>query len=573
MTSNTASTATGSPSDLRLYLRLLVFARPYWKTVAVLLAAVLVAAAMEPLMPALMKPLIDESLIAKDPTSLWAIPLLLVVVVLLRGVADYLVTVSSQYLASRTVEDLRAAVFAKQLDLPVARHDEEQGGRMLSRITYDTQMVAEAVSNVWLVFIRDSLVILGLIAFLFYTAWQLALFVFISMPVLVIAIQRIGKRLRSSNSRLQERVGQMSGLIQEALLGLKEIKIFAAQGSRRQQFAGLNLSLRKEQMKVARTAALAGPLVAFLTGLTVAIVIYFASFMAAQGHLTPGAFVSFITALAMIFGPMRRLVQVYALLQRGLAAADSIFGLLDEPVESLGDRHEANLARSIDPVKALADKAERLHGSVEFRGVSFQYPHQEQAAVKNISFTVAPQQVVALVGSSGSGKSTILYLLAGFAEPQTGEILIDGRSLSEIGLGTLRQNIGLVSQRVMLFDETIRQNILLGRPNATNAEVVRACQAAHAWPFIETLPQGLDTPLGSLGDRLSGGQRQRIAIARAFLKDAPILLLDEATSALDKESEQAVLAGLNDLMAGRTVILVSHAPERLANVSQLIRVG
>ncbi|MFZ9734228.1 MAG: ABC transporter ATP-binding protein [Burkholderiaceae bacterium] len=573
MTPTSDSTATVSPSDLRLYLRLLAFARPYWKTVAVLLTAVLLAAAMEPLMPALMKPLIDESLIAKDPTSLWAIPLLLVLVVFLRGVADYLVTVSSQYLASRTVEDLRAAIFAKQLDLPVARHDEERSGRMLSRITYDTQMVAEAVSNVWLVFIRDSLVILGLIAFLFYTAWQLALFVFVSMPLLIIAIQRIGKRLRTSNSRLQERVGQMSSLIQEALLGLKEIKIFAAQRSRRQQFASLNLGLRKEQMKVARTAALAGPLVAFLTGLTVAVVIYFASFMAAQGQLTPGAFVSFITALAMIFGPMRRLVQVYALLQRGLAAADSIFGLLDEPVESLRSKREPNQATPINPVAATADKGERLCGSVEFRGVSFQYPYQEQAAITDVSFTVEPQQVVALVGPSGSGKSTILYLLAGFAEPRAGEIFIDGRSLSDIGLGVLRQNIGLVSQRVMLFDETIRQNILLGRPHATDADVVRACQAAHAWSFIEALPQGLDTPLGSLGDRLSGGQRQRIAIARAFLKDAPILLLDEATSALDKESEQAVLAGLNDLMAGRTVILVSHAPERLANVSRIIRVG
>jgi len=573
MNANTGSRAAVSPSDLRLYLRLLAFARPYWKTVAVLLAAVLVAAAMEPLMPALMKPLIDESLIAKDPTSLWAIPLLLVCVVFLRGIADYLVTVSSQYLASRTVEDLRAAIFAKQLDLPVARHDEERGGRMLSRITYDTQMVAEAVSNVWLVFIRDSLVTLGLIAFLFYTSWELALFVFVSMPILVIAIQRIGKRLRSSNSRLQERVGQLSSLIQEALLGLKEIKIFAAQGSRRQLFAGLNLSLRKEQMKVARTSALAAPLVSLLTGLTVAVVIYFASFMATQGHLTPGAFVSFITALAMIFGPMRRLVQVYALLQRGLAAADSIFALLDEPAESLGAKLEANQTTPINPVKAPDDEGQRLLGSVEFRSVSFQYPHQEQEAITDISFTVAPQQVVALVGPSGSGKSTILYLLAGFAEPQAGDILIDGRSLSDIGLGVLRRNIGLVSQRVMLFDETIRQNIVLGKPNATDAEVVKACQAAHARSFIEALPQGLDTPLGSLGDRLSGGQRQRIAIARAFLKDAPILLLDEATSALDKESEQAVLAGLNDLMAGRTVILVSHAPERLANVTKIIRVG
>ncbi|MEN9765361.1 MAG: lipid export permease/ATP-binding protein MsbA [Pseudomonadota bacterium] len=559
------SQETTPQADLRLYLRLLSYARPYWRTVVVSVVSVVIAAAMEPLMPALMKPLIDESLIAKDPTSLWMVPIFLVLVVVLRGLADYVVTVSSQSLAQRTVEDLRAAVFAKQLDLPLSRHDQEQGGRMLTRITYDTQMVADAVSNAWLVFVRDTLVILGLVGFLFYTAWELALFVFVSLPILTVAIQRIGRRLRRSNTRVQESVGRLSGLIQEALMGLKEIKIFGAQGSQRNRFAGLNLGLRKEQMKVVRTSALAGPLVSLLTALTVAVVIYLASFMTAQGSLTPGEFVAFITALAMVFGPMRRLAQVNAVLQKGLAAADAIFGLLDEPVES----------RSATPsdAEARALQHERLVGEVEFRGVSFRYPHQETQALQHLSFHIAPREVIALVGPSGSGKSTVLYLLAGFAQPQAGEILIDGRSMSEIDVYRLRQNIALVGQRVMLFDDTIRQNILLGRPEASEQEVIAAARAAHAWPFIESLPQGLDTPLGSLGDRLSGGQRQRIAIARAFLKDAPILLLDEATSALDKESEQAVLQGLNELMAGRTVLMVSHAPERLTGVHRLVSLG
>ena len=559
------SQETTPQADLRLYLRLLSYARPYWRTVVVSVVSVVIAAAMEPLMPALMKPLVDESLIAKDPTSLWMVPIFLVLVVVLRGLADYVVTVSSQSLAQRTVEDLRAAVFAKQLDLPLSRHDQEQGGRMLTRITYDTQMVADAVSNAWLVFVRDTLVILGLVGFLFYTAWELALFVFVSLPILTVAIQRIGRRLRRSNTRVQESVGRLSGLIQEALMGLKEIKIFGAQGSQRNRFAGLNLGLRKEQMKVVRTSALAGPLVSLLTALTVAVVIYLASFMTAQGSLTPGEFVAFITALAMVFGPMRRLAQVNAVLQKGLAAADAIFGLLDEPVES----------RSATPsdAEARALQHERLVGEVEFRGVSFRYPHQETQALEHLSFHIAPREVIALVGPSGSGKSTVLYLLAGFAQPQAGEILIDGRSMSEIDVYRLRQNIALVGQRVMLFDDTIRQNILLGRPEASEQEVIAAARAAHAWPFIEALPQGLDTPLGSLGDRLSGGQRQRIAIARAFLKDAPILLLDEATSALDKESEQAVLQGLNELMAGRTVLMVSHAPERLTGVHRLVSLG
>ena len=559
------SQETTPQADLRLYLRLLSYARPYWRTVVVSVVSVVIAAAMEPLMPALMKPLVDESLIAKDPTSLWMVPIFLVLVVVLRGLADYVVTVSSQSLAQRTVEDLRAAVFAKQLDLPLSRHDQEQGGRMLTRITYDTQMVADAVSNAWLVFVRDTLVILGLVGFLFYTAWELALFVFVSLPILTVAIQRIGRRLRRSNTRVQESVGRLSGLIQEALMGLKEIKIFGAQGSQRNRFAGLNLGLRKEQMKVVRTSALAGPLVSLLTALTVAVVIYLASFMTAQGSLTPGEFVAFITALAMVFGPMRRLAQVNAVLQKGLAAADAIFGLLDEPVES----------RSASPsdAEARARQHERLVGEVEFRGVSFRYPHQETQALEHLSFHIAPREVIALVGPSGSGKSTVLYLLAGFAQPQAGEILIDGRSISEIDVYRLRQNIALVGQRVMLFDDTIRQNILLGRPEASEQEVIAAARAAHAWSFIEALPQGLDTPLGSLGDRLSGGQRQRIAIARAFLKDAPILLLDEATSALDKESEQAVLQGLNELMAGRTVLMVSHAPERLTGVHRLVSLG
>ena len=559
------SQETTPQADLRLYLRLLSYARPYWRTVVVSVVSVVIAAAMEPLMPALMKPLVDESLIAKDPTSLWRVPIFLVLVVVLRGLADYVVTVSSQSLAQRTVEDLRAAVFAKQLDLPLSRHDQEQGGRMLTRITYDTQMVADAVSNAWLVFVRDTLVILGLVGFLFYTAWELALFVFVSLPILTVAIQRIGRRLRRSNTRVQESVGRLSGLIQEALMGLKEIKIFGAQGSQRSRFAGLNLGLRKEQMKVVRTSALAGPLVSLLTALTVAVVIYLASFMTAQGSLTPGEFVAFITALAMVFGPMRRLAQVNAVLQKGLAAADAIFGLLDEPAES----------RSAAPINAdlQSRPRQRLVGEVEFRGVSFRYPHQETQALAHLSFHIAPREVVALVGPSGSGKSTVLYLLAGFAQPQAGEILIDGRPISEIDIYRLRQNIALVGQRVMLFDDTIRQNILLGRPEASDEEVIAAARAAHAWPFIEALPQGLDTPLGSLGDRLSGGQRQRIAIARAFLKDAPILLLDEATSALDKESEQAVLQGLNELMAGRTVLMVSHAPERLTGVHRLVSLG
>ena len=553
--------------DFALYLRLLRFARPYWRLVVVLLISVGIGAAMEPLMPALMKPLIDESLIAKDPTSLWMIPLLLVLVVLIRGVADYAMTFSSAYLAQRTVEDLRQALFAKQLDLSLARHAQEDGGRMMTKITYDTQMVLEAVSEVWLVLIRDTLVLIGLIGFLFYTAWELTLFVFLSMPVLVVAIRRIGKKLRSSSAEAQQRFGQLNGFLQEALLGLAEIKAFGAQRHQESMFHRVNERFRTEQIRVVRTSALAGPIVAGLTALTVAVVIYFASFMTAEGQLSPGEFVAFITALAMVFGPIRRLTATNIVLQRGLAAAESIFSLLDDYGES-GERADAHalVHRHREGERAQAHR--RLRGEIQFEDVSFRYPHQEAWALECFNLSIQPQEAVAVVGPSGSGKSTLIALLARFHKPSSGSILLDGEPIESYGLEELRSNLALVSQRVMLFDGTILENISLGRPQVERELVIQAAKSAHAWEFIEKLPDQLDTPLGSLGDRLSGGQRQRIAIARAFLKDAPILLLDEATSALDRESEEAVLNGLEKLIQGRTVLLVSHAPERLQGIAR-----
>ena len=476
--------------DLALYLRLLRFARPYWRLVVVLLISVGIGAAMEPLMPALMKPLIDESLIAKDPTSLWMIPLLLVLVVLIRGAADYAMTFSSAYLAQRTVEDLRQALFAKQLDLSLARHAKEDGGRMLTRITYDTQMVLEAVSEVWLVLIRDTLVLIGLIGFLFYTAWELTIFVFLSMPVLVVAIRRIGKKLRSSSAEAQQRFGRLNGFLQEALLGLTEIKAFGAQRHQESMFHRVNERFRTEQMRVVRTSALAGPIVAGLTALTVAVVIYFASFMTAEGKLTPGEFVAFITALAMVFGPIRRLTATNIVLQRGLAAADSIFSLLDDSGES-GETPDAHTLVHRHRAAVTPKAHRRLQGEIKFQDVSFRYPHQEAWALEEFNLSIQPREAVAVVGPSGSGKSTLIALLARFHKPSSGSILLDGEPIESYGLEELRSNLALVSQRVMLFDGTILENISLGKPQVDRDLVIEAAKSAHAWEFIEKLPRSL----------------------------------------------------------------------------------
>ena len=557
--------------DLRLYLRLLSFAKPYWKLGLGSVIAMVATAGLEPLLPALMKPLIDESLIAKDPESLWQVPLLIVGVFLAKGIADYLATVTSQTLAHRTMADLRQAVFEHQMALPMSVHQTEEPGRMLSRITYDITMVSDAVASAWLILIRDTLILIALLSFLFYTAWPLTLMVIAMAPLVAIVIKRAGKKLRRSNHQLQGFMGRINGMVEEAMLGLRDIKIFQGNKHQAERFGEQNRLLRTEQIKVTRVQAMNVPLVQVIAACSVALVIYVASKMAASNTLSPGEFVSFIAAMSMVFEPVRRLTNVNNLLQRGLAAAESLFGLLDRLPETPTASSKATT--ELPPSTASSSlgssaSSPRLSGRIAIENISYQYPFQDKPALENFSLAIESNEVVALVGPSGAGKSTVLYLLAGFDSPSHGQILFDGQALQQTNLNQLRQNIALVSQRVTLFNETIAQNIEMGRPGASRQAIEEAARAAHAWEFIQKLPEGLDTPLGSLGDRLSGGQRQRIAIARAFLKDAPILLLDEATSALDKESEQAVLKGLQTLMANRTVILVSHAPERLGAITR-----
>ena len=551
---------------MRLYLRLLSFAKPYWKLGAIAVGGMVALGLLQPMLAALTKPLVDESLIQKDPDALWQIPLLLVLVYSLKGVAEYISSVASQGLAQKVMADIRGRVFSSQLDLPLRRHASEQGGRMLSRVLYDTASVGEAVSSGWVVIIRESLTVLGLLGFLFYTSWQLSLLVLLVTPAFALIIRMASNKLRQFNVNVQELMGRMTGLVEEALLGLKEIKIFQAEKQQGQLFNQANHGLRREITRSVRVQSLSVPLVQTLAAISVALVIYAASKMAASGLLTPGEFIAFITAASMMFAPLRKLTQISAVLQRGLAAAQSIFSILDEKGESAPAAAPAPSAPSIGSPPV----APRLTGHIVFDQVSYSYPNADLAAIENLSLEVHPNEVVAVIGPSGSGKSTLLYLLAGFDQPTTGSISIDGQPLSQLALQQLRNNIALVSQRVMLFDASIGENIRMGRPSATSEEVIQAAKAAHAWEFIQKLPQQLDTPLGSLGDRLSGGQRQRMAIARAFIKDAPILLLDEATSALDKDSEQAVLEGLSGLIKGRTVILVSHAPERLIRVDRTI---
>jgi len=529
-------------ASFQLYRRLLGSARPYLKVVALSIAAMIAAASLEPVLPALLKPLVDESLIKKNAVAQWQVPLFLMLAFLAKGVAEYVASVSSQWIANKAITDLRQQVFRHQMHLPIPVHQAETGGRMLSRILYDIPQVGAALSNAWIIVIRDSMVIIGLTGYLIYTAWELTLVIIAIAPVVAWLIRVASRKLRGSNRDMQETTGRMTGMVEETLGGVREIKLFGTHDHEDRRFAAVSETLRQQTMRTVRVSAVNVPLVQVLAAAAVATVIWTAGSLSAQDKLSPGEFVSFVTAMSMLFEPIRRLTNINAVIQRGLAGAQSIFELLDTPPE----------------VDSASGSFPRAKGELVFDGVSFAYPGQSGLALEGFSLAVHPGQTVALVGASGSGKSTLVNLVARFFEPGSGRILLDGQPLASLPLAHLRAQLGWVGQQVVLFDDTVAANIAYGRPDASEADIRAAARAAHALEFIDKLPDGLATRVGANGSLLSGGQRQRIAIARAFLRDAPVLLLDEATSALDNESERAVKDALVELRRNRTVIVIAH---------------
>ena len=529
-------------ASFQLYRRLLGSARPYLKVVALSIVAMIAAASLEPVLPALLKPLVDESLIKKNAVAQWQVPLFLMLAFLAKGVAEYVASVSSQWIANKAITDLRQQVFRHQMHLPIPVHQAETGGRMLSRILYDIPQVGAALSNAWIIVVRDTLIIIGLTGYLIYTAWELTLVIVAIAPVVAWLIRVASRKLRGSNRDMQETTGRMTGMVEETLGGVREIKLFGTHDHEDRRFAAVSETLRQQTMRTVRVSAVNVPLVQVLAAAAVATVIWTAGSLSAQDKLSPGEFVSFVTAMSMLFEPIRRLTNINAVIQRGLAGAQSIFELLDTPPE----------------VDSASGSLPRAKGELVFDDVSFAYPGQGGLALQGFSLAVHPGQTVALVGASGSGKSTLVNLVARFFEPGSGRILLDGQPLASLPLAHLRAQLGWVGQQVVLFDDTVAANIAYGRPGASEADIRAAARAAHALEFIDKLPDGLATRVGANGSLLSGGQRQRIAIARAFLRDAPILLLDEATSALDNESERAVKDALVELRRNRTVIVIAH---------------
>jgi subfamily B ATP-binding cassette protein MsbA len=544
---------------LQIYRRLLGYARPYWKVVSISLVAMAIAASLEPVMPALLKHLIDEGLIAKNRTAGWQMPAFLLLAFVGKGLAEYAANVASQWVAQRAITDLRQQVFHHQTGLPLSTHQSQTHGRMLSRVLYDIPQVGQALSNAWIIVVRDSLIIVGLTAYLLYTAWQLTLVIVVVAPVVAFIIRSASRKLRGSNQLQQQLTGQMAGLVESSLVGVKEIKIFGARDYEASRFNALSERLRKAVMRTVRVQAANVPLVQVLAAAAVSGIIFVVTTLSANNLLTPGQFVSFVTAMSMLFEPIRRLTNVNSTIQSGLAAAQAIFTLLDEPIEPEQPATPAAGALQHRDAQPLV-----------FRHVGFTYPGQPKAALDDFNLVLRPGQTVALVGASGSGKSTVTNLLARFYLPEGGHILWGDTPIDALPLADWRAQLALVGQQVVLFDDTLAANIAYGRPGVPRSAIERAARAAHAWEFIERAPQGLDTPCGENGLNLSGGQRQRIAIARAFLKDAPLLILDEATSALDNESERQVQQALPELMAGRTTLIIAHRMSTIEHADLIV---
>ncbi|MHB0984034.1 MAG: lipid A export permease/ATP-binding protein MsbA [Sulfuricella sp.] len=538
----------------KLYLRLLEYVRPYWRIFLVAVASMAVVAASEPAFPALLKPLLDGSFVNKDPASIRMVPPLLIGLFLLRGVFTFISAYAIAWVANRLVMDLRALMFHKMVNLPTRYYDNTSSGAAIANVAFNVSQVADAGTNVITVLVRDTLTVVGLLGWIFYLNWKLSLIALAIAPVIVLIVRSFSGRLRRMSRGAQHSMGDITHVLEESLEGHKVVKIFGGQEYEYRRFREAANRVRLFNMKQTVASAANVPLVQLVAATALAIIIYIATMQSAANQTTVGGFVSFITAMLMLLAPIKRLTGINESLQRGLAAAEIVFDLIDQPSEP-------------DSGTIVLEQAK---GELEFRQMSFNYEGVDAPALHDISLRIAPGETIALVGASGGGKTTLVNLIPLLYHPGGGKIFLDGHDIETIKLASLRDNIALVSQDVVLFNDTIAANIAYGRRNqASGAEIAAAAEAANAMEFISAMPQGLQTEVGENGVRLSGGQRQRIAIARALLKDAPILILDEATSALDSQSEQHVQAALERLMQGRTTLVIAH---RLSTIEKADRI-
>lgn len=541
--------------SMALYRRLLQQVLPYRWEFAGAIAAMILTAGTEPLLPALMKPMLDKSFVHKDPQWIHWVPLMLLGLFVVRGVANFISKFAMNWVGNKVVMDLRTQMFARLLHLPTRYFDEYSAGTLISKLVFDATQVMNAATTVVTNLVTDTFVVIGLLGWLVYLNWKLTSVTLLVAPPIAWVVKKFNARLRSVSRDNMKAMGAITTVLDETINCQKVIKVFGGAEVETERFHQASNWVRRLNMKQAAAGAANVPLVQFFAALAIATIVWMASVQAGSDETTVGGFVSFITAMIMLLAPLKRLSDISESLQRGLAAAESVFELIDQVVEQ--DSGTIVL--------------ERAQGTLSFRNVVFSYPHGNRPALANFTLDILQGETVALVGQSGSGKTTLTTLIPRFHAPQSGMILLDGHPLESLTLASLRANIALVSQEVVLFNDTVAHNIAYGPLRSTALiKIKEAAQAAHALEFIEALPEGFNTLLGENGARLSGGQRQRIAIARALLKNAPILILDEATSALDRESERAVQLALEVLMRGRTTLIIAHRLSTIENADRII---
>ncbi|MCK5859648.1 lipid A export permease/ATP-binding protein MsbA [Abyssibacter sp.] len=545
-------TGNSELSPKQVYRRLLGYATPHWRMFGLAIFSMAVLSASDVVLTWLMQPLLDGSFVERDPTIIRWMPIAILVLFLVRGLSQLTSGYCMAWVGRYVIKTIRTDLFAQYLQLPVSFFDREAGGQLIARLTYHVDQVAESTTSAIGTVIKDGLTVIGLLCLIVYLNWKLACFVLVVGPIIAVLVSVVSRRFRKLSRRIQQSMGNTVQVADEVISGHRVVKVFGGQNLEAERFEKVNEYNLRQHLKMVLARGGSTALIQWIAAFAISAIVFIAT---TEPTMTPGAFAAFMGGLIGLLRPLRNLTTVNERIQRGISAAADIFDLLDQPPErDAGQR-----------------KATRANGELHFEQVTLRYSESARAAVQDVSLKVPAGQVVAFVGRSGSGKTSLLSLIPRFYDPAAGRISLDGHPLDDYTLPSLRQQISLVDQSVTLFNASVGENIAYGVGRSVSQEDIRAAaQSAHALEFIEKLDQGFDTQIGQNGVLLSGGQRQRIAIARAILKDAPILILDEATSALDTESERKIQAALEGLMRGRTTLVIAHRLSTIQNANLIV---
>ena len=539
---------------MNIFKRLLKLAKPHLFKFSIAMVCMLVVGATTSALAFLVKPTLDEIFLKQNSRMLQWIPLAVVGIYLIKGASSYAQTILMNFIGQRIVADLRAELYRKIQTQSLAFFTKNPTGILMSRITNDVGYVQGAVSEAVTALFKDSFTLICLVFVIFYRDWRLAIIAMFVFPLAIYPIAKFGQKMRQVATRTQVTVGSLMTLLQETISGTRIVKAFSMEEYENKRFAGENERLFRLNLKSVSINAASSPFMEFLGGLGIAAIIFYGGYQVIHGQSTPGTFFSFLTALIMLYEPVKRLTNVNNTIQQGIAGAERVFAIIDL-VPEIGNRPGAA------PLP-------RISREIEIRNVNFRY--EEAPVLRNINLRIRAGEVVAFVGMSGGGKTTLVNLIPRFYDVTEGEITIDGRDIRDITVESLRGQIAIVTQQTILFNDTVRDNIAYGDIVKTEEEILAAAKAANAHDFIVRLPMGYDTLIGEQGTKLSGGERQRISIARAILKDAPILILDEATSSLDSEAEIEVQGALENLMKGRTTLVIAHRLSTIRNADRII---